>query len=325
MSYKFSKPEKAATNSGIRIDNQDIGFTDDNILGVFDGHGYKGELYAKSAAAACKEEQLSDFKTMFSSAEEKCRTDFRSFLTSSLIPFNEYNGVFYDKRNFPYTNPAFQGGTTATVIKLDKKTGKLSCANVGDSDAMIFDDMESEGTLITADHSPTCLDEWKRLNVAFPGLHCVFANGSKRTARSVWTKISADNWEINDLGGYNYADVRSNWASYIYVPLVGILAMTRVIGNFGFKRFGIIPEPDIYEVEPPAPGVTRAVVLGSDGLWDALHYKEIRDLVRNPEFLNKPEEATAALLKLGIDKSKERFASPACHDNITAIVAYYSI
>jgi serine/threonine protein phosphatase PrpC len=64
MSYKFSKPEKPATDSGIRIDNQDIGFTGDNILGVFDGHGYKGELYAKSAAAACEAEQLSDFKTM---------------------------------------------------------------------------------------------------------------------------------------------------------------------------------------------------------------------------------------------------------------------
>jgi len=326
MSYKFSAPALPSTDMGISHINQDSGFTEDNALGVFDGHGFKGELHARTCAETFKIGHSSgelDFETLFESAEEACRNKLRETLKSSGIQFIENDGVFFKAGLYERITP-FQGGTTATIVTLNPDTGVLSCANVGDSDAMFFDSSDKDGEVITADHTPNCLEEWKRISSKYPTVKCVFsANGSNLTARPVWNQFDFGLWELNELGGYQYVDVRSNWASYINVPVVGTLAMTRVMANFGFKKFGIIAKPDVCSVDAPVSGVTRAVVLGSDGLWDAVHYNEVRDIVRSPELLGKPEEATTALLKFGIDKSKERFTSPACHDNITVIVAYY--
>jgi serine/threonine protein phosphatase PrpC len=321
MSYKFSKAAPA-TDIGNSHINQDAAFTADNSLGVFDGHSFRGEVMANMAKTVF-ETETSDFESLFASAEDACRSKLRSILISNGTPFQEHNGVLY--KGGVYDNLApFQGGTTATIVRLDPETGSLSCANVGDSDALYFDDDISSGEVITSDHTPTCLEEWNRIHAISPGTKFVFSQGSNITPRPIWTQYSLGKWELNEMGGYQYADVRNNWASYVNVPGVGTLAMTRVLANFGFKKYGIIAKPDTLTVDAPAAGVTRAVVLGSDGLWDALHYNEVRDIVRSPELLGKPEEATTVLLKLGIEKSKERFGLPACHDNITAIVAYYT-
>ena len=191
MSYKFSKTVPV-TDMGNSHINQDAAFTDDNSLGVFDGNGFKGEAMANMAKTIF-ETETSDFESLFASAEDACRDKLRSILVSNGTPFQEHNGVLY--KGGVYDNLApFQGGTTATIVRLNPETGSLSCANVGDSDALYFDDDTSPGEVMTADHSPTSLEEWKRVRTISPGIKFVFSYGSKVTPRPVWTQYSLGEW-----------------------------------------------------------------------------------------------------------------------------------
>jgi serine/threonine protein phosphatase PrpC len=66
----------------------------------------------------------------------------------------------------------------------------------------------------------------------------------------------------------------------------------------------------------------RAIVVASDGLWDALLPEEVRAIVRNPEFMatQDAEAATAALMAVALKKGIELFGTD--HDNVTAVVVY---
>ena len=101
--------------------------------------------------------------------------------------------------------------------------------------------------------------------------------------------------------------------------------MTRALGDFHLKRYGLSATPSVQTAPPPAPGTVRAVVIGSDGLWDTLQFEEARAIVYRPEFVDAldADAATAALLAYG--KERARALMGPTYDNIVCAVVYLTV
>lgn len=76
-------------------------------------------------------------------------------------------------------------------------------------------------------------------------------------------------------------------------------------------------------ITPAGAGITRAVIIGSDGLWDTLHFEEARDIVYRADLVGRPDEASAALMAYG--KERALALAGAEHDNITCAVVYVMV
>ncbi|XP_031287166.1 probable protein phosphatase 2C 51 [Pistacia vera] len=134
-------------------------------------------------------------------------------------------------------------GSTATVIVLFD--GKILVANVGDSKAIIFSEIESgqgpEASLsaieLTKDHHPDQADERARIE----------ATGGSVIVRGV--------------------------------PRVnGILAMSRAIGDIYLKRYGVIAVPEVTGWQHIS-GNDRYLVVASDGIFESLKPNDVGDLI----------------------------------------------
>jgi len=312
-----------ASDRGRASYQQDRAVARADLLAVFDGHGTYGEEAAISvtdtfAAAPA----TTPFESVFADAHVAFRNYLRTHLVSRGVAFTETEGAFYKPAGFSYyPAPATPhgGGTTATAVRIDA-TGAMTAAHVGDSEAMYFDADDAPGvTLCVGDHTPTSLAEFKRVR-ATCARSAMFVFGGSPQTRHIFLPAAGD-YVMNPAGGFQYADVRNSWAAYVRSG-DDMLAMTRALGDFNLHRAGLTTVPDVTAVAAPAAGVTRAVVVASDGLWDAVHYDEVRDVVRRADLLGNAAAATAALLEFGIAMSKKRFGCTAAHDNITVVVAY---
>ena len=313
-----------ASDRGRASYQQDRAVARADLLAVFDGHGTYGEEAAISVADTFANAPTdAAFDSLFADAHTAFRNTLRTHLTTRGVAFTETDGAFYKPTSFSYySTPAVPhgGGTTATAVRIDPATGAMSAAHVGDSEAMYFDADDAPGvTLCVGDHTPTSLTEFKRVR-ATGGRTAEFIFGGNPQTRHIFLPTAGD-YVMNPIGGFQYADVRNGWAAYIRSGN-DMLAMTRALGDFNFHRAGVVTTPDVTTVAAPAVGVTRAVVVASDGLWDAVHYDEVRDVVRRADLLGNAAAATAALLEFGINMSKARFGGAAAHDNITVVVAY---
>ena len=132
---------------------------------------------------------------------------------------------------------------------------------------------------------------------------------------------SPDEWIPNPQGGFKYCNVRSEWSTYISAN-GNNLAITRAIGDFDLKKFGLIATPTIVAATAPARGIVRAIVLASDGLWDCMHYSEVRAIVRSPECLGQAELAADRLLSAAEAYSDARFGG---RDDISVIIVYVKV
>jgi serine/threonine protein phosphatase PrpC len=321
-----------ATNNGCYNFNQDrAGFlTRDGstLVTVFDGHGTYGEQAAiwaqehfQGAAADIAYEE------MFAGADRSIYDRLKGHLRGLRIPFVESDGALYTTGYYGAIGAPVRGGTTASAIRIGS-TGAMTSAHVGDSEVRFWD-CDGEGVGLCVDHSPNNIDEFLRVRASHPASQFLFGSPQGLTARPVFVP-GAGSWALNPAGGCQYSDVRHSWASYFVVAGAAgreQLAMTRALGNFGMKRQGLIAKPYTAEVAAPAAGVTRAIVLASDGLWDAVQYAEVCRIVRQPEFLepHNADGAAALLLDYGIAKSKEVFGGAAAHDNITVAVTYVTV
>jgi len=266
------------------------------MYGVFDGHGQGGGYLAALACKVFAEAPLeSSFPLIFAQAEEAAAGS--------------------------------RGGTTASVLRIDAVDGSCQVGHVGDSDVRYFDEDDGDGVSLTADHSPCSIEEFHRIK-AFPSdppdfTYAVrYATYDERDRDIFVEKDGA--WIQNPRGGNYYCTVRGDWAAYIINPRDGEhLAVTRAIGDFGMKRCGVSAEPTVTTVPAPKPGVTRAIVLASDGLWDVMQFAEVRGIVRNPEVLGNAEAATAALMAAVNTAATRHFGSNG--DNVTALVVYVTM
>lgn len=293
----FTISSAGRTSIGAQRENQDAFLVYDRIFCVADGHGGCGKAVAETmcATVAAKADTLG-FIELFAAADTAADALIRA--TSS------------------YRDG---GGTTASVLKIEAD-GTCRVAHVGDSEVRVFDTDEGDGVALTLDHSVLSLAEFQRVRATHGEAKFLFQNGPY-TQRPVFVEIEGE-WKLNPLGGFSYCNIRSDWSAYIVNRDLRRLAMTRAIGDFDMREAGVISTPDVVVAAPHTVGI-RAIVLASDGLWDAMHYSEVCMIVRNPEYIGNAELAAERLLDACLIKGNRLFGSS--QDNVAVIVIYITV
>jgi serine/threonine protein phosphatase PrpC len=327
--------------------NQDRGvLTEDAAarqIALFDGHGTYGEEMAQWMADLATRRADAPLPTLFAEMETEARGGLARLLTERGTPhrWSPETGAFY----YEPGGDDIRGGTTASVIRI-AADGSMEAAHVGDSEIRVFDNSVDEGFGLDADHTPTNIAEYHRIRDSCdPPARFEFDTGPhpydpwmpRVAPRPMYIcdthpESGRAEWMLNPRGGYYHCDVRGGWGAYLRSwDGRTSLAMTRSIGDFHMKRFGVSALPSMVSVSAPRPPATavsenptiRAIVVATDGLWDAVHYHEVRDLVRRADLLGHAEAATAALLEFGMAMARARFGPR--HDNITVSVSYISV
>lgn len=332
----------SATDNGAYTYNQDRAYVGHETCAVFDGHGTYGEEVAmwcvELLAAADKEGKTLDFAEVQAALRARLMNHgpdaYRKYI------FHETQGGIYDTRGQPV-----RGGTTASILRIDRTTGAITCASVGDSEVRYFDcgaDAPADGTTLCGDHTATNPEEYARV-LAFaaekgrPAARFAYDTQGGRLSREdrcPFVRNEEDTaWVPNPAGGFFHCDVRESWGAYIFAPNGEGLAMTRALGDFNMSRYGVSQEAHVVTAPPPALQENtqmRAVVWASDGMWDLLPYADVGAVVRRAEFVvrgddgqivaGRAAEAAAALLELAKERTRAAFGS--LGDNITVGVSY---
>ena len=319
----------SATDKGCYSYNQDrawTGYRDGaHTVSVFDGHGTYGEEAAVAAAEYFSTGLYDDYSwpELFENADSYFRARLERTLTEKRILNRKEGGGIYDLAGYP-----IRGGTTGSVVRIHAD-GAMTAAHVGDSEIRYYDvGGAAEGVGLCVDHSPNNLEEFKRIRASHPASQFLFGSPHGITTRPVFVPAAAGTWAINPAGGCQYSDVRHSWASYFVAGGAAgreQLAMTRALGNFHLKRHGLISTPHVVDVDAPAAASVHALVVASDGLWDACQYEAVGEIVHRPDLLGDAPAAAAALLEYGIRTSKQVFGGVTAHDNITVAVAYINV
>jgi serine/threonine protein phosphatase PrpC len=335
MKMALSIATGTAADKGRPSYDQDRSLTktedDRTLIGVFDGHSTLGAEFATWAAEHfAAAHPLMTLGEVFASVDNALRVRLRMHLAATGTKRMEAGGAFYHRGYYGARGTPVRGGTTASVLRLDHETGAMEFAHVGDSDVRVFDEPQADdadGLSLMEDHSPTNMSEWNRIHASHPTTRFIFDDRGVYPRRPVFTPSTTtpNGWALNPVGGYTYADVHGSWGAYVQTPdSSASLAMTRSLGDFDMKACGVSHVPHITVMDGPAPGTTRAIVVASDGLWDATQFADVQAIVRRPDLLGacNAEAAAAEVLALGIRSSMEKFGGDACHDNIVVSVVY---
>lgn len=293
--FSVTSATRSTTGSSHR-GNQDVILIADRRFCVADGHGPLGRIVAETVCATVRAAPETDsFEDIFARADSDV----------SAIP---------DIRNV-------LSGATASLLTVGAD-GVCRVGHVGDSEVRYYDSDEGNGEPLTLDHSAMNPDEFHRIRALPVHAGCIFTGGPPwEPTRPVFVKRPepSDEWILNPLGGFRYCNVRGEWSTYIS-HAGDNLAITRAIGDYNMRNSGLIATPSILTAAAPALGTTRAIVMASDGLWDCMHYGEIKDIVRNPECLGNAELAADRLLVAAKTQTAQHFGKH--YDDISFIVIY---
>jgi len=184
----------------------------------------------------------------------------------------------------------FSGTTCVLVIQIGKK---IICANVGDSRAILVYKNNSKTSIFKLSHDfkPDLPEEKKRI-YKMGGIveQMLDMNGMKAGPPRVWGV------------GKNYPG----------------LAMSRSLGDFKGKKYGIISLPEIIEVNLDEN--VNYIVICSDGVWEFLSNENVAEIVMPFYKKDDPDGACKALIK----KSTEWWnQEDIVVDDITAIVVFF--
>ncbi|KAK1391048.1 PPM-type phosphatase domain-containing protein [Heracleum sosnowskyi] len=276
----FTQQGNKGTNQDAMIVWESFGLKSDAVFcGIFDGHGPSGHLVAKSVRDSLPMKISAQWEVnarkhdvvrgigLNTSGSMKCesasvliadevsresvdidetdkQSDFVQTLKDSFV--KAYKAM--DRELKMYTNiDCFCSGTTA--VTLVKQGQNLVIGNVGDSRAIMgtrAKDNSITAIQLTVDLKPNLPEEAKRIQ-GCKGR--VFARQDEPEVLRVWLPK-------NDCPG---------------------LAMSRALGDFCLKTFGLISVPEIFYRRLTEKD--EFVVLATDGVWDVLSNDEVVDIV----------------------------------------------
>jgi serine/threonine protein phosphatase PrpC len=180
----------------------------------------------------------------------------------------------------------YSGTTSIIIIYIENK---IICYNIGDSRA-VYINKDYKCIQISKDHKPEMPNEKTRIE----------ENGGI---------VKKD---------YLNSGIYRVWSKNGHYPG---LAMSRSIGDYVAKSLGVINEPDYYEIDIIENNVC-AVIIGSDGLWDALNNKQIEMIAE--EYIIKDD--CIACVNALIDNARKVYKKRniSC-DDISVIVIFIDI
>ncbi|WOL11344.1 putative protein phosphatase 2C 33 isoform X1 [Canna indica] len=283
----FSKQGKKGINQDAMIVWEKFGSREDTVLcGVFDGHGPYGHMVAKMVRDVLplklsinwEGEEFTETSASYSGSitseasssvalkdevgacvdieetDENSQT-FRSLKDSLLMAFRDMDKELKHNCRF---DCSFSGTTAVTLIKQGQE---LVIGNVGDSRAVLGTRNQNNSLIavqLTMDLKPNLPSEEERI-----------------------TQCSGRVFALTDE-----PDVARVWLPDKDIPG---LAMSRTLGDFCLKNFGLISVPDISYLH-----ITKRdefVVMATDGVWDVLSNQEVVDIVAS-----SPARSSAAQL-----------------------------
>jgi serine/threonine protein phosphatase PrpC len=220
------------------------------------------------------------------------------------------------------------GGSMLSIAIL--KNGVLYIANVGDCDGLLCaktpilkqtnikyekdtaqektlvytDETLTENLVITRDHSPDNVEEYKRIRGSAKDPSLMFIYDNQEREKPMCEPIFEDTVDGPALRPdirFYYKNVSKDKATYITTPFDAqyrdALASTRSIADFNLNKYGLTPKPEIQSVDLNhlLHGDPLCLVLCSDGVWDNWITNHVQKFVMDPSCLNaiatKPDGA----------------------------------
>ena len=288
----FSVLSLAGKNFGVRKTNQDTpvasvninDITGFNIFGVLDGHGSNGHYVSQFLRnylieKISKNKEISETKDLHKIYETIKKSNY-ALLINIFLKADE---ALY-KQPFDVT---FSGTTCVLVIQIGKK---IICANVGDSRAILVYKNNSKTSIFKLSHDfkPDLPEEKKRIY-----------------------KMGGIVEQMLDMNGMKAGPPRV-WKNYPG------LAMSRSLGDFKGKKYGIISLPEIIEVNLDEN--VNYIVICSDGVWEFLSNENVMDI--GNEFYEK-NDVNGFTKKLAEASEKIWEQKDVIVDDITAVAVFY--
>ena len=299
--YKnFSVISIPGKNFGVRKTNQDTpvasfginGIEGFNIFGVLDGHGTNGHYVSKFLGKYLVN-NISRNKEILSCVNlNQIYQIIKKSNFEILINIFLKADAALSKQNF---DVSFSGSTCVLVIQIGKK---IICANVGDSRAiLVYNNNTNKNGQKTSiynlshDFKPDLPEEKKRIY-----------------------KMGGMVEQMTDMNGMKAGPPRVWGIGKSYPGL----AMSRSLGDFKGKKYGIISLPEIIEVNLDEN--VKYIVACSDGVWEFLSNENVMEI--GNEFYEK-NDIKGFTRKLAETSECLWEQKDVIVDDITAVVVFY--
>ena len=255
---------------------------DYNIFAVLDGHGMNGHLVSQFASKYLSHYYRKNKKLNVLESEEE---------VYNVLKKNNYETIrkSFNKAEHEVSksdiDANFSGTTCCMLFQLGEK---LITANVGDSRGIIV--KNDEVTPLTIDQKPNNENEMKRIIKNGGEVSQYEEDGIKSGPYRVWKK------------GEMYPGI----------------AMSRSIGDLLATTLGVIPEPEVKEFVLDKN--TQFIIIASDGVWEFLDNKAVKNLVKPFYEKNDPEGACKCLIN---ESTKWWNQEDVVVDDITVIAIFF--
>ncbi|KAL5212353.1 hypothetical protein ABZP36_023200 [Zizania latifolia] len=298
----FSQRGKKGANQDSVILCQGFGMEDGVFCGVFDGHGRCGQFISKLVRDYLPFMILKHRNALFLAADDggddlafsdsspSSSTDSsgdsspRPSVTAQMLEewreacTNAFTAMDGELKLQANIDCAFSGTTAVCAIKQGKD---LIIANLGDSRAVLATMSETgylKAVQLTVDHKPSVPQEAARIK-SCEGR--VFGLKDEPGVMRVW------------LPGENSPG----------------LAMSRSLGDFSLKRYGVISTPQL--TAHRVTGADLFIVLASDGVWDVLSNEEVVSIVCATP---RKQHASKAVVEAAVQRWKSKFPTSRVDD-----------
>ena len=288
------------------------------------------EEFVNANTALLSENPVEFLEKCFEYIQENVRQafveDIRQNEPNSEVSVNEDGVVIARKSEFnKFSN--ITGGSMLSIAVL--KNGVIYIANVGDCDGILCaktpilqktnikyekdaaqeksivytDETLTDNIIITRDHSPDNVEEYKRIRSFAKDPNLLFIYDEQEKEKPLCESIFEDGIDgpvaRPDVQFY-YKNVSKDKATYITTPIDAqyrdALASTRSIGDFNLNKYGLSAKPEIQSVDlNHLVDNPICVVLCTDGVWDNWITDHVQKFVMDPSCLNaiatKPDGA----------------------------------
>ncbi len=171
------------------------------------------------------------------------------------------------------------GGTTLSLIIQTENFNWI--VNIGDSEIVQFNSISKTYTILSEEHSPDNISEFKRM--ISENKDTVFEYGKSKGDINTYSLYEKrENEWIKKIVPKNIPkkNVEGKYAYYVGNGAQDRLAMTRSIGDFVFKeKYGVSHRPYITKIPKLENGCS--LIIATDGFWDCWKYNEILTIIVN--------------------------------------------